>query len=78
MISPARVNSYLMALVLFLFILAIFNGTKYLAIELHCSHFAASIGKNFVLGLCVALMALTFDMTLVSWAEAKKKVLGLD
>jgi glycine betaine/proline transport system permease protein len=34
--------------------------------------------QNFVLGLCVALMALTFDMTLLSWAEAKKKVLGLD
>jgi glycine betaine/proline transport system permease protein len=78
MIGPARVNSYLMALVLFIFILAIFNTAKYIAIELRCSHFAATIGKNFLLGFCVALMALTFDMTLVSWAEAKKKVLGLD
>ena len=76
--GPVRVNSYLMAVVFFIFILAIFNGTKYLAIELRCSHFDATIEKNFVLGLCVALMALTFDMTLVSWAEAKKKVLGLD
>lgn len=62
----------------FMVIIAAFIGTQDLGQELQRTLAGTDLGKNFVLGLCVALMALTFDMTLVSWAEAKKKVLGLD
>jgi len=36
------------------------------------------LGKNFVLGICVALMALTFDLVILKWSNDKKKALGLD
>ena len=62
----------------FMVIIAAFIGTQDLGQELQRTLAGTDLGKNFVLGLCVALMALTFDMTLLSWAEAKKKVLGLD
>ena len=61
----------------FMVIIAAFIGTQDLGQELQRTLAGTDLGKNFVLGLCVALMALTFDMTLLSWAEAKKKVLGL-
>ena len=35
------------------------------------------LGKNIVLGMNVSLMALTFDLTIMSWAEKRKKALGL-
>ena len=35
------------------------------------------LGKNFVLGICVSLMALTFDLAVMSWSERKKRLLGL-
>jgi glycine betaine/proline transport system permease protein len=62
----------------FMVIIAAFIGTQDLGQELQRTLAGTDLGKNFVLGLCVALMALTFDMTLLSWAEAKKKTLGLD
>ena len=62
----------------FMVIIAAFIGTQDLGQELQRTLAGTDLGKNFVLGLCVALMALTFDMTLLSWAEAKKKVLGLN
>ena len=62
----------------FMVIIAAFIGTQDLGQELQRTLAGTDLGKNFVLGLCVALMALTFDMTLLSWAEAKKKVLSLD
>ncbi|MDB2514513.1 ABC transporter permease subunit [Alphaproteobacteria bacterium] len=62
----------------FMVIIAAFIGTQDLGQELQRTLAGTDLGKNFVLGLCVALMALTFDMTLLSWAQAKKKVLGLD
>ena len=74
----ARPISLYMTLALFIIIPAIFYGTKNFGNELLCRHHAYDLGKNFILGLCVALMALTFDITLLSWAKAKKKVLGLD
>ena len=62
----------------FMVIIAAFIGTQDLGQELQRTLAGTDLGKNFVLGFCVALMALTFDMTLLSWAEAKKKTLGLD
>ena len=35
------------------------------------------LGKNIVLGMNVALMALTFDLAVMAWAEKRKKTLGL-
>ena len=43
----------------------------------HQSRHNAQLGKNFVLGICVSLMALTFDMAIMSWSEKKKRALGL-
>ena len=59
-------------------IIPAFIGTHDLGQELHRTLAGTDLGKNFALGFCVALMALTFDMTLLSWAQAKKKALGLD
>jgi len=67
-----------MTIALFIIISAVFYGNKNFGNELLFLHHASDLGKNFILGLCVALMALTFDITLLSWAKAKKKVLGLD
>lgn len=77
--DPGRPNSYypMFALSVFIIIPA-FIGTQDLGQELQRTLAGTDLGKNFVLGFCVALMALTFDMTLLSWAQAKKKVLGLD
>lgn len=61
----------------FMVIIAAFIGTQDLGQELQRTLAGTDLGKNFVLGICVALMALTFDMTLLSWAERKKKLLGL-
>ena len=62
----------------FMVIIAAFIGTQDLGQELQRTLAGTDLGKNFVLGLCVAFMALTFDMTLLSWANRKKKMLGLD
>lgn len=62
----------------FMVIIAAFIGTQDLGQELQRTLAGTDLGKNFVLGLCVALMALTFDMTLLSWANRQKKILGLD
>ena len=77
--DPASPNSYYPMFALFVFmIIAAFIGTQDLGQELHRTLAGSDLGENFALGFCVALMALTFDMTLLSWAQAKKKVLGLD
>ena len=62
----------------FMVIIAAFIGTQDLGQELQRTLAGTDLGKNFVLGICVALMALTFDMTLTKWAEDRKKVLGLE
>ena len=62
----------------FMVIIAAFIGTQDLGQELQRTLAGTDLGKNFVLGLCVALMALTFDMTLISWANKKRQILGLD
>ena len=37
----------------------------------------AELGKNFVLGICVALMALAFDHVLMKWSANRRKILGV-
>jgi glycine betaine/proline transport system permease protein len=62
----------------FMVIIAAFIGTQDLGQELQRTLAGTDLGKNFVLGMCVSLMALTFDQTITSWAETRKKALGLD
>lgn len=62
----------------FMVIIAAFIGTQDLGQELQRTLAGTDLGKNFVLGICVSLMALTFDMTLLKWANDRKKLLGLD
>ncbi len=47
------------------------------SIELQRTLAGTDLGKNFVLGICVSLMALTFDLAILKWAEDRKKALGL-
>ncbi|WP_136439656.1 ABC transporter permease [Pacificoceanicola onchidii] len=61
----------------FMVIIAAFIGTQDLGQELQRTLAGTDLGKNFVLGMNVALMALTFDLTLMSWAGKKNKMLGL-
>ena len=62
----------------FMVIIAAFIGTQDLGQELQRTLAGTELGKNFVLGLNVSLMALTFDMAISSWAEKHKRALGLD
>lgn len=61
----------------FMVIIAAFIGTQDLGQELQRTLAGTNLGKNFVLGICVSLMALTFDLTIMKWAADKKKLLGL-
>jgi len=61
----------------FMVIIAAFIGTQDLGQELQRTLAGTDLGKNFVLGFNVALMALTFDMAILAWAEKRKKALGL-
>ena len=61
----------------FMVIIAAFIGTQDLGQELQRTLAGTELGKNIVLGLNVSLMALTFDLAVMSWAENRKKVLGL-
>ncbi len=61
----------------FMVIIAAFIGTQDLGQELQRTLAGTDLGKNFVLGMNVSLMALTFDLTIMSWAEKRKKLLGL-
>ena len=61
----------------FMVIVAAFIGTQDLGQELQRTLAGFDLGKNIVLGLNVALMALTFDMAILAWAERRKKLLGL-
>ncbi|NNE79924.1 MAG: ABC transporter permease subunit [Silicimonas sp.] len=62
----------------FMVIIAAFIGTQDLGQELQRTLAGTELGKNIVLGMNVALMALTFDLTIMAWAEKRKKSLGLD
>lgn len=61
----------------FMVIIAAFIGTQDLGQELQRTLAGTELGKNIVLGLNVSLMALTFDMAILSWAEKRKQALGL-
>ena len=61
----------------FMVIIAAFIGTQDLGQELQRTLAGTDLGKNFVLGLCVSLMALTFDLVLMKWAADRKARLGL-
>lgn len=61
----------------FMVIIAAFIGTQDLGQELQRTLAGTDLGKNFVLGICVALMALTFDVTILKWANDQKANLGL-
>jgi glycine betaine/proline transport system permease protein len=61
----------------FMVIIAAFIGTQDLGQELQRTLAGTDLGKNFVLGICVSLMALTFDLTIMKWAADKKSALGL-
>lgn len=61
----------------FMVIIAAFIGTQDLGQELQRTLAGTELGKNFVLGMNVSLMALAFDLAIMSWAEKRKKALGL-
>lgn len=62
----------------FMVIIAAFIGTQDLGQELQRTLAGTDLGKNFVLGICVSLMALTFDITINKWARNRKAALGLE
>ncbi|WP_438955452.1 ABC transporter permease [Cognatiyoonia sp.] len=62
----------------FMTMIAAYIGTVDLGQELQRTLAGTDLGKNFVLGLNVAFMALTFDLVINKWASEKKKILGLD
>lgn len=61
----------------FMVIIAAFIGTQDLGQELQRTLAGTDLGKNIVLGMNVALMALTFDLAILAWAERRKAALGL-
>jgi glycine betaine/proline transport system permease protein len=61
----------------FMVIIAAFIGTQDLGQELQKTLAGNQLGKNFVLGMCVALMALTFDHIIMRWSAARRKMLGV-
>ncbi len=61
----------------FMVIIAAFIGTQDLGQELQKTLAGNELGKNFVLGINVSLMALTFDHIIMRWVAGRKKALGL-
>lgn len=61
----------------FMVIIAAFIGTQDLGQELQRTLAGTDLGKNFVLGINVSLMALTFDTIITRWAQDRKEALGL-
>lgn len=61
----------------FMVIIAAFIGTQDLGQELQRTLAGGEMGKNFVLGMCVALMALTFDHIIMRWSADRRRVLGV-
>jgi glycine betaine/proline transport system permease protein len=61
----------------FMVIIAAFIGTQDLGQELQRTLAGTELGKNFVLGMNVSLMALSFDMIITKWTENRKAALGL-
>ncbi len=61
----------------FMVIIAAFIGTQDLGQELQKTLAGNQLGKNLVLGMCVALMALSFDHIIMRWSETRRKALGV-
>ena len=61
----------------FMVIIAEFIGTRDIGQEMRKTMAGTELGWNFVLGFSVVFMALTFDIAINSWAEKRRKVLGL-
>lgn len=62
----------------FMVIIAAFIGTQDLGQELQRTLAGTDLGRNFVLGMDVALMALSFDIIVRKWTETRKEALGLN
>jgi glycine betaine/proline transport system permease protein len=62
----------------FMVIIAAFIGTQDLGQELQKTLAGNELGKNFVLGINVSLMALAFDHVITRWAADRKAKLGLE
>jgi glycine betaine/proline transport system permease protein len=62
----------------FMVIIAAFIGTQDLGQELQRTLAGTDLGKNFVLGMCVALMALAFDNIIMRWSAERRRALGID
>ncbi|MEM7238497.1 MAG: ABC transporter permease subunit, partial [Pseudomonadota bacterium] len=62
----------------FMVIIAAFIGTQDLGQELQRTLAGTDLGKNFVLGMCVVLMALVFDNIIIRWARDRRKALGIE
>ncbi len=60
----------------FMVIIAAFIGTQDQGQELQRTLAGADLGKNFVLGTCVFLMALSFDMIIMKWRNDRKRRLA--
>ncbi len=61
----------------FMVIIAAFIGTQDLGQELQRTLAGTQLGRNFVLGIDVSLMALAFSTVITRWTEDRKKTLGL-
>lgn len=61
----------------FMVIIAAFIGTQDLGQELQRTLAGTNLGKNFVLGMDVSLMALSFDIIVRKWTDQRKRTLGL-
>lgn len=61
----------------FMVIIAAFIGTQDLGQELQKTLAGFELGKNFVLGINVALMALAFDHLIMRWSRNRQAALGL-
>ena len=61
----------------FMVIIAAFIGTQDLGQELQRTLAGNDLGKNFVLGMCVSLMALTFNHIIMRWSNDRRKALGV-
>ncbi|MEL7467393.1 MAG: ABC transporter permease subunit, partial [Pseudomonadota bacterium] len=62
----------------FMVIIAAFIGTQDLGQELQRTLAGTDLGKNFVLGMCVVLMALAFDNIITRWAANRRRALGME
>lgn len=58
-------------------IIAAFIGTQDLSQELQRTLAGTDLGTNFVLGICVSMMALSFEIVIMKWAKDRKRQLGL-